>query len=341
MQYLDQGTFFITGGMLALNYPGYPAYFMAPIYIAGGAAPPLIHIAQLVLHAHIAMMLYTMVRAVEVKYQSAKYVFFFALFFPDTIALSLYLRKDVLILWCIVVVLMHTTHSIRYGFTLKRALLIGLITSYLAILRMPYALVMLVPTCFAVADQPAISRRISLFLKVFSVLLIVPLFKSQIESAYIGASALMATETAYGEGRFGYADTPFELLAVLRATPLKGIWYILVVVGAFFFGGFAALRAIRDLFSDIHGLHIAGRIFALGSAWRFINLPFTLFGVWILVRHHRRGMGPLLVFTVLLMIIMFVIGYGGRWGLAGMIINCVAWGIGYARIMKRKQITQR
>jgi hypothetical protein len=327
----SEGTFLITPQMLAINYSGYPAYFIAPIYILGGPSPHLVHLVQLMLHVHVAFMLYRLTDIAMKSSSAPKYVFFFALFFPDSMGLAFYHLKDVLILWCIAVAMLNTTKIIYQGYSQKRLLWVLFACVYLATLRIPYALLTILSIGAAVMEGKFISRKLAWFGKITAVAFLFYLFRDHFEASYDTAAGFMEVDS-YRYSAFGEAYSPKELVSVIIRSPLRGFKYILKVFSAFMTGGLAAIREIYDIDLELARLNTSHPFVVLGAAWRFANLPFTLFGLFLILRRFRREFDCVLSISAFLMISMFVIGYSGRWGLPGMMINCIAWGVGYSRI---------
>jgi len=339
LDYFAEREFFITGEMLRLNYAGYPAYFIGPLYALGGRVPILVILAQLILHLHIAVMIYQMTRCVETEYRAARYAFLFALFFPDSIALSLYHLKDVLILWLTTLSLLNSVLITRFGISGRRLLGVALASTFLATLRTSNVLLVLLAFAIALANQETISRYTAAVAKAAVLGLVVWLLSDLISSSYKEVEGLMRSDY-YREGVFPEAESPEELISVIGDSPLRGILQGAKVIQAMLTGGYAAVREIREMEFQLSLLNVASPIVSLGALWRYLNLPFTAYGLWVLVSRRRRTASPVLAFSLLVMATMFVLGYGGRWGLPGMVLNSMAWGIGYSRTLGSRSVAR-
>lgn len=335
LDHFKEGQFFITGEMLRLNYPGYPAYFIAPLYALGGPEPVLVVLAQLILHLHIAIMIYQMTQSIEDRFPAGRYAFFFALFFPDSIAHSLYHLKDVLILWCIVVALLNSVLIVKFGVTWRYLLAVAIAASFLAILRIPSFLLALLAFAVALTERQLTFRN-ALIAKMLTLGLVAWLFWDLFDVSYAGVEGLMSRDRDQ-ESFFSEAQSPLELVSVVVNSPLRGLRYALTIFQAVFTGGLAVVRRIGEIEYELSLLNVAYPIIAIGALWRWVNIPFTLYGLWVILKTCRRNTKPVLVFSGLLMATMFILGYSARWGLAGMIINCIAWGIGYSRRSRRQE----
>jgi hypothetical protein len=329
------GDYLLQKNPIPVQYVGYPAYFIAPIYAIGGTDQRLPVLLNFVLLLHVAIMLYWMTAGSENGRREARYVYFFALFNPVAISLALYLRKDVLILWLLALMLHQATTMRRNGLRLGPSLVTAGAFLALTILRLPYALMalaaVLVGLSFRVLDTPV--KRLLLLPP--AVLATVLLARDPTALVLAGAERYMSS-SYYEETVFSAATTPQEAILLALRTPMLGISYAFKVLLGTLSGGFAPIRGLTGWSEYLTLLQIDRIGSGLGALWGMSQLPITVAGLVIVLRRRRAQMAPLLIFTGSLMVILFVIGYGSRWGLPGALLVATCWGVGFRRFLDRQ-----
>lgn len=333
IDYFSRWQFTVPQEAMDLTFIGYPAYFIAPIYILGGVEPKLPIMVQLVLCLHIGIMLYKMTALCTGNYKAAKAVLFFSLFFPEVIGLALYLLKDMLILWLIVASLYCAILIREKGFNMRYAVYILLMVIYLHTLRAGYSVLTFL-VCFVTAALPKtryMEKKIAYSVASVAVMggIVFFLFANSptLTSGYL-------TQLAE-DGYFlqSVNEDASNLASVVIKYPKETIIYILKILQAMLAGGLAGIREILQGYRPEYSERAIGWIFGeIGAVWRFINLPVTMVGLWIVLRRYRKQFMPVLIFSLLLVVIMFFKGYSTRFALPAMMINSISWGIGFAAL---------
>jgi hypothetical protein len=339
LQYFKQGIFLITGDMIQLNYPGYPAYFLAPIYLLAGNFPVIAEFVQLVLCFHIAIRIYDLT-ALAVGYgRRAKMAFFFALFFPEVIGFALQLLKDLLILWCIVNLLYYAARMHKYGVRPKDFVSFVILTLYLATLRTPIVSMAVLPgIVYIIQRYRSLNRNIMIIL--LFIILAIPLRGIFVEQ--LNTKSAIVESASFEERLFPEASSPLDALVMAVKNPLRSTVYMLRVFKGIFAGGVGPIFILLSLHSpeEYEKDYVQGIFDSFGVTWRLINCPITLLGLWIILRKYRYQFSHILIFTASLMLVLFVSGYGGRWGLPGMIPCSIAWGIGFHEYFQKRKIVR-
>jgi hypothetical protein len=327
IDYFKQGDFIITPDMIKMNYSGYSGYFLAPIYLLTGEnslAPKLI---QVLLCLHIAIRIYDLLSSVLDRGRQAKMAFFFAVFFPEMIGQALYLRKDVLILWCIVNMFYYTMYIFQKGIQPKNVVCFALIMLYLSILRWPMAImVFLACACYLLNRYQVPHRKLAYLtmLLVFVLMLKVQLVQQ------VDAVQQVYMQSVYAEDTlFAGASSAKDVVVTVMRNPVGCAIYAIKVLQGTFAGGLAPIRALFGDKEDFDEFSVDWIFDGVGAIWRYLNIIVTLAGLWIILRKYKTEFLSVLLFSFALMTILFVVGFSGRWGLSQMILCSLCWGIGF------------
>ena len=319
-----QGRFLITSKMIG-NGGGYAAYFVAPIYLVGGNIPIMPKLVQALLCLHIAIRIYDLTFLALDDKRPAKMAFFFAIFFAEMIILAQYLLKDLLALWCVVNLLYYAALLRKSELGVKNLVCFSLFGLYLYSLRISLLAIVVAGCAFHIIGFFRLRYRV-----LATILLILVIFfklKPVLSQQVVEAESLFLL-APHAKTVFPGASSLGDIVSVTVKNPLPLIFYFTKVFSGVFAVG---LAAIRDLFSGNYirdygfGIVVAG----FGAIWRFINLPISLFGLYIILKKHRSVFSHILSFSLALMLIMTIIGYNTRWGLPSMILCSICWGVGF------------
>lgn len=342
LDYFASGQFKITRDMVSLNNTGYSSYFVAPIYIFGGPERTLPIMVHLVLCLHVAIMIYRMTVICTGGYAHARYAFFFSLFFFSAITIALYFLKDVLLLWLIGVALYSTTLIREKGFSLKRILILILTCSYMVTIRPEYALAVVIVCLYTLVQ---FTKRSAPYKKFFyfmlSTIIVIMIWRwalnrwdgfsvdnieKNIQEGYLVSS--LSEKASYGT----------NLILLIHEKPWQSMVYLFKTFLHVFSGGLAGFREFFGMYRpepdklDIGW--IGGQVDAI---WRFINFPITFIGLWVILRKYSHRFLPCIVFTIVLIVIIFVHGISTRYALPGMILNSISWGVGFSTVLSKRK----
>jgi hypothetical protein len=334
INYFKTGKFFITADMVQLNYSGYSSYFLAPIYLLAGDNPLIPKLVQMLLCLHIAIRIYDLLTSALGAGRQAKMAFVFAIFFPEMIGQALYIRKDVLILWCIVNIFYYVTNIFKKGIQPKNVLYFSFLMLYLSVLRLPMAaMVFLACACYLLNRYKVPHRKLAyLTMLIASVFILRTQVLQQID--VIGQGYM---QSKYAEGTlFAGATSLRDVLSTVIGNPIGSAIYAIKVLQGTFAGG---LSPIRNLFShkdDFAGPAVDWIFEGIGAIWRYLNVIVTLSGLWIILRKYKTALLHVLLFSLVLMFILFIVGFSARWGLPEMILCSICWGIGFDLISSKR-----
>jgi hypothetical protein len=332
--------FRISPSVAGSNDVGYPAYFLAPIYIISNYHSEIAILFQMILSFHIALRIRDIVFLSIKNERAANMAFTFAFIFPDMLCLAQYIRKDIVILWCIVNIFYYATQFRETRkLSIKSIIMIVLFTGYGFFFRGNYLLMATTSSLIFITLRS--TSRFWRGLRVISSVVIIIFIYNEINSFL--NSKISATQFDYfKKTTFAGARTPKDIALATIKRPVPSSIYFLKVFQATFVGSLSGIRMFMSppaLVKEHLGIEWIAN--GISGFWRYPNGIFTFIGLWIILRRYLSQFFHILLFTLSLMLILYSVGYSGRYGLPGMIINSICWGVGIGYVIDRQKAKLR